>query len=189
MDEIKDMVVKTLITGQPYMNYMYKICQPEDTTNAMAFQILGFDVMIDKHFRPWLIEVNQSPSFATDSPLDYQVKKAVLSDTFDLLRISQAKRDKIIRERNEQNEERIMTGKVTKITQAERDRIRQEQHEEREDHERLIINAGSGFELIYPYNWDDEKQAEYEMLLQRSQRVWDDFTTGKKQKAAQQQAD
>ena len=58
MEEIKDMVVKTLITGQPYMNYMYKICQPEDTTNAMAFQILGFDVMLDKHFRPWLIEVN-----------------------------------------------------------------------------------------------------------------------------------
>lgn len=88
MDEIKDMVVKTILTGQPYMNYMYKICQPEDYTNAMAFQILGFDVMIDKNFRPWLIEVNQSPSFATDSPLDYQVKKAVCTDTFNLLNIS-----------------------------------------------------------------------------------------------------
>ena len=75
-----------------------------------------------------------------------------------------------------------MTGKVVKITQAERDKIRAEAHEDRVDHERLIINAGSGFELIYPYN---DKQAEYEMLLRESQRLWDDFTTGKKQKARQ----
>jgi tubulin polyglutamylase TTLL6/13 len=54
----------------------------------MAFQILGFDIMIDKNFRPWLIEVNQSPSFATDSPLDYEVKKAVLKDTFRLLNVN-----------------------------------------------------------------------------------------------------
>jgi tubulin polyglutamylase TTLL6/13 len=44
--------------------------------------------MIDKNFRPWLIEVNQSPSFATDSPLDYEVKKAVLKDTFSLLNLN-----------------------------------------------------------------------------------------------------
>lgn len=75
--------------------------------------------MIDKNFRPWLIEVNQSPSFGTDSPLDYQVKKAVCTDTFNLLNISQAKRDKIINEKNEQNAERIMTGKVVKISRQE----------------------------------------------------------------------
>jgi tubulin polyglutamylase TTLL6/13 len=43
--------------------------------------------MIDHHFKPWLIEVNQSPSFATDSPLDYEVKKSVLRDTFSLLNV------------------------------------------------------------------------------------------------------
>jgi hypothetical protein len=44
--------------------------------------------MIDKYFRPWLIEVNQSPSFATDSPLDYEVKKNVIGDAFKLLNIN-----------------------------------------------------------------------------------------------------
>jgi hypothetical protein len=53
--------------------------------------------MIDKHFKPWLIEVNQSPSFGTDSPLDYEVKKAVLRDTFKLLNVSQERRNKYIK--------------------------------------------------------------------------------------------
>ena len=48
--------------------------------------------MIDKYFKPWLIEVNQSPSFRTDSPLDYDVKKNVLRDAFNLLNINQDKR-------------------------------------------------------------------------------------------------
>ena len=58
MDEIKDIVIKTIIVGQPYMNHMYRVCQPECLDNSMCFQVLGFDIMIDKNFRPWLIEVN-----------------------------------------------------------------------------------------------------------------------------------
>jgi hypothetical protein len=44
--------------------------------------------MIDNKCKPWLLEVNQSPSFSTDSPLDYKIKKAVLGDTFTLLNVS-----------------------------------------------------------------------------------------------------
>ena len=60
-----------------------------------CMEILGFDIMIDKKFKPWLIEVNQSPSFATDSPLDYKTKKAVLTDTFKMLNCSVGKRKKL----------------------------------------------------------------------------------------------
>lgn len=51
----------------------------------MAFQILGFDVLIDSKFKPYLLEVNCSPSFGTDSSLDYKIKKNVISDAFYLL--------------------------------------------------------------------------------------------------------
>ena len=144
-EEIKDIVVKTIIVGQPYMDHMYRVCQPECIDNSMCFQILGFDVMIDKNFRPWLIEVNQSPSFATDSPLDYEVKKNVLKDAFQMLNMSQERREDYIRLKNEQNQERMMTGKTFKMSPQERERIRHDKIQERIDFERVKLN-GSGYE-------------------------------------------
>jgi hypothetical protein len=38
--------------------------------------------MIDQNYKPYLIEVNASPSLATDSSLDHKIKKKVLSDAF-----------------------------------------------------------------------------------------------------------
>jgi tubulin polyglutamylase TTLL6/13 len=37
LGEIKDIVVKTVMIGQPYMSHIYKSCQPEDLDNAMCF--------------------------------------------------------------------------------------------------------------------------------------------------------
>ena len=51
----------------------------------MWFEILGFDIYIDKNGKPWLLEVNLSPSFENDSNLDDQLKKGVVADAFKLL--------------------------------------------------------------------------------------------------------
>lgn len=92
MADIKAIVVKTLIIGQPYLGHLYRSCQPDDLDGAMCFQVLGFDVLVDHKCKPWLLEVNQSPSFSTDSPLDYKIKKAVLGDAFGLLNLSNDRR-------------------------------------------------------------------------------------------------
>jgi hypothetical protein len=39
-----------------------------------------YDVLIDADLKPWLIEVNSSPSLARDNPLDYEIKDALLRD-------------------------------------------------------------------------------------------------------------
>jgi len=60
-------------------------CRPHDFENSSCFEILGFDVMIDHKLWPWLLEVNHSPSFNTDSDLDKDVKSTVIGDTIKLL--------------------------------------------------------------------------------------------------------
>ena len=109
--------------------------------------MLGFDVMIDENFKPWLIEVNQSPSFATDSPLDYKTKKAVLTDTFNMLNCSAAKRQKILRQQEALMQSRIRTGKQQKIEPEERARRRAEQLKARFAYE---AKRRGQWELIYP---------------------------------------
>jgi len=46
---------------------------------------LGFDIILDSDLRPILLEVNHAPSFATDSPLDYEIKHKLFVDMFNLL--------------------------------------------------------------------------------------------------------
>lgn len=52
---------------------------------SRCVEILGFDFMIDAALKPWLIEVNHLPSFATDSPLDRRIKAQVVSTTLSVL--------------------------------------------------------------------------------------------------------
>jgi len=63
--------VKTLLSGIHPMAHLYRSSKPQDVENSLCFQILGFDIYLDTACKCWLIEVNQSPSFMTDSPLDY----------------------------------------------------------------------------------------------------------------------
>ncbi|XP_051052321.1 tubulin polyglutamylase TTLL5 isoform X4 [Phodopus roborovskii] len=49
----------------------------KDTT-----ELYGFDVLIDNTLKPWLLEVNLSPSLACDAPLDLKIKASMISDMF-----------------------------------------------------------------------------------------------------------
>jgi tubulin polyglutamylase TTLL6/13 len=161
MEQIKDIIVKTIITTQPQLNHLYKISQPECLDNSMAFQILGFDVMIDHKFKPYLLEVNASPSFGTDSSLDYKIKKNVIADAFRLLNFSYEHRMKCIKEFEERTKDRILTGKVYKMTNFEREKAKQEALLIRFKHESTRMR---GYELIFPSN-DKVKNSLYEKLL------------------------
>ena len=56
--------------------------------------------MLDSDLKPWLLEVNHSPSFCTDSPLDLTIKKNLLRDTLHILNLSQKRKQAYIRADN-----------------------------------------------------------------------------------------
>lgn len=50
-------------------------------------ELYGFDVLVDAELKPWLLEVNLSPSLGCDTPLDSRLKSAMLSDLLTLVGI------------------------------------------------------------------------------------------------------
>ena len=86
--QIKEICVKTLFATIHPIEHLMRTTKPQDTENSLCFQIFGFDIMLDVDLKPWLIEVNHSPSFCTDSPLDYNIKKNLLRDTLHILKLS-----------------------------------------------------------------------------------------------------
>lgn len=50
-----------------------------------CFELYGFDVLLDSNLKPWLIEINASPSMTANTPSDYEMKMGLLDDTFTVL--------------------------------------------------------------------------------------------------------
>jgi tubulin polyglutamylase TTLL6/13 len=44
--------------------------------------------MLDDKLKPWMIEVNHTPSFNADTGTDEQVKADLLKDTFEIIQMS-----------------------------------------------------------------------------------------------------
>jgi tubulin polyglutamylase TTLL2 len=54
-------------------------------TDAKCFELYGFDILLDDTLKPWLIEVNFSPSLGGDSIIDQTVKEGLIEDVLDTL--------------------------------------------------------------------------------------------------------
>jgi tubulin polyglutamylase TTLL5 len=47
--------------------------------------LFGYDILIDSDLKPWLLEINLSPSLACDSPLDLTIKSNLIADTMTMV--------------------------------------------------------------------------------------------------------
>lgn len=53
----------------------------------IVLELYGFDILVDDKLKPWLLEVNLSPSLGIDSTLDSRIKSSMLCDLFTLIGI------------------------------------------------------------------------------------------------------
>ena len=51
----------------------------------VCFELYGFDILLDSKLKPWLLEVNISPSLSSSSPLDKKIKTTLICDTLNLI--------------------------------------------------------------------------------------------------------
>jgi len=73
--DITQLIVKSLVCVDDVIPY-----QPN------SFEMFGYDVLLDDTGRPWLVEVNSSPSLGTDSDMDFDIKTQLLMDTIQVVR-------------------------------------------------------------------------------------------------------
>ena len=135
-NQVEAIVIKTVISvSKEY----YKNIYPSKINNS--FELYGFDILIDKNFRAWLMEVNVNPSLHCTSPLDLSIKTDLISDIFNVVgvipynhngnrsvfnytMINKKKEDKIsLIKKNLEKKEKKDKKDVNKLTKTERDDI------------------------------------------------------------------
>ena len=103
--------------------------------------------MLDKYHKPWLLEINHSPSFDTDTPLDYKIKSSLINDTLKLLNRNPQRRNRYKWEKQVTRQQRILTGKKAKMTAEERRQAKAEKEKQRDLYE---LHVETEYRLIFP---------------------------------------
>ena len=171
---IKRSIVKTICAVQPQLAHPYRTCQPNDIGNNMCFEILGFDILLDKELKPWLLEVNHSPSFTTDTPFDHKVKQELIYDTIRLLHMDPDNRIKYYRKKEQDFNSKALGRMNKKATKEERKELRRQAMMDRDEYE--LRNLG-GYTRIYP---DLDMNDEYEKFISAAEDAWQEFYGYKK---------
>ena len=82
MQSIEDIIIKSIVSVEFSVNSACKMFVPHRNN---CFEVYGFDILVDSNLKPWLLEVNMSPSLNTDSAIDMKIKSSMLCDLFTLI--------------------------------------------------------------------------------------------------------
>lgn len=64
---IYDVIIKSILSSE---NHILSQTKKACIHRSNCFELFGYDILIDSDLKPWLIEVNLSPSLACESQLD-----------------------------------------------------------------------------------------------------------------------
>ncbi|XP_070623587.1 tubulin polyglutamylase TTLL6 isoform X2 [Erythrolamprus reginae] len=160
--DIEDVVIKTLISAHPVLKHNYLTCFPNHTMWSACFEILGFDILLDRKLKPWLLEVNHSPSFSTDSWLDKEVKDQLLYDTLVLINLGACDKRKILEAEKRRGKERLL--KQGRNREARAEEFKNCQAVWLQQAEIYEENNTGGFRRIYP----DSESDRYDKFFQQN---------------------
>mmetsp|Transcript_14897 Transcript_14897/g.16589 ORF Transcript_14897/g.16589 Transcript_14897/m.16589 type:complete len:269 (+) Transcript_14897:767-1573(+) len=93
--QMKDLIIKTIISVEPPI---MEACQSSPIGQKSCYELYGFDIIIDSNLKPWILEVNISPSFSSSSPFDKTLKTKLVCDTLTIIGIKPTNHEKYEKE-------------------------------------------------------------------------------------------
>lgn len=93
---IYDCIIKSIISIEGQVVAALKKVQDASGSSIKSncFDLFGFDIILDSDLKPWILEVNLSPSLAFDSPLDFHIKSNLIVDVLNVVGIRRFNRKK-----------------------------------------------------------------------------------------------
>ena len=65
--------------------HLPQVSAERDNQRQALLRSYGYDVLIDDQLKPWLIEVNASPSLSSTTDMDRNLKMGVINDAFSIV--------------------------------------------------------------------------------------------------------
>ena len=152
---------------------MYKLCMQDDIDNSCCFEILGFDILLDKELHPWLLEVNHSPSFSTDTPLDWSIKMGLIADTMTLLHMTAKKKRIYLQKKIKELKKRVLKKDEQNVI-ISKEKYRAKKYKLRVKYEESHLGR---YNLVYP---QDETKDNYQICLERAKELYITFMNERK---------
>ncbi|KAH8316299.1 hypothetical protein KR067_004640 [Drosophila pandora] len=105
---VDDAIIKTVISAWPVLKHNYNVCFPKHDKIQASFQLLGFDILVDWKLKPYILEVNHTPSLSADESVDMEVKRPLIRDTLNLLSTALVDKEQIIRDDRIEHRARLL---------------------------------------------------------------------------------
>ncbi|KAF8778125.1 Inhibin beta chain like protein [Argiope bruennichi] len=144
---IDGIIVKTILSALPTLQHLFHTAFPISTPVSSCFELLGFDILLDSRGKPYLLEVNRSPSLGASSPLDQELKQSMIRNVLNMVLLTSKQINMIKREQHLKSLHRLTNPNVTRSL-TPKERILAEFQEQKE------IKMMGNFRMLYPVEDD-----------------------------------
>nr|XP_042900739.1 tubulin polyglutamylase TTLL6-like [Parasteatoda tepidariorum] len=140
---IEEIIVKTILSVIPELQHIYRTTFPCTSAISSCYEVLGFDILLDDKTKPYLLEVNRSPSFGASTTVDRELKESLIRNVLDMILLT-PKQIKFIKDEERLKSFRRLTNLNMIRSLTSKEQVLYEYQERKEN--RMCGN----FRKIYP---------------------------------------